>query len=628
MRDANIFLLGLVFLTSHFSVRAQYTISSNADGVTCAISGYSGQGGAVNIPSTVNGLTVVSIGTLAFSSQNSLTSVTIPASVTNIGKSAFSDCGALTSVIIPGSVTSIGNVAFRLCSSLSEIYFTGNPPALGSNVFFEDAIATVYYFPCIYFYNCPSSWGPAFGELPTAEATFAFTVENTGLTITGYFGPGGMVTIPGTIGGSAVTAIGGYAFDEDNGNSSLTSVTIPDSVTNIEDSAFQQAYGLSNISIGSGVLSIGASAFEYCFLTSIAIPASVTNLGPYMFVGCPLSLIMLDPQNAFYSSTNGILFNKSQSILVQAPPAWPVGEYTIPSSVTSIQAGAFEGCGNLTNVTIPDTVTNIGDSAFSGSGLQTVTVPNSIGCIAGSEFSSCGGLTNVVFGNHVTSIGDWAFYACPLSSVIIPNIVTNIGAFAFDDCGNLSNVVFGSSLVSIGQTAFYDCAKLTSIVIPDSVTNLAGSSFYLCESLSNVIIGAGVTSLQPYTFRFCGMISIFFRGDAPTADSSVFQYETPTAYYLPGTTGWGSFSTNTGLSTVMWNPSIQTGNKDFGIQNNQFEFSVVGSGSLPIAVQACTNLANPIWIALTNATLTNGSYFFSDLQWTNHTARFYSIAFP
>ena len=99
-----------------------------------------------------------------------------------------------------------------------------------------------------------------------------------------------------------------------------------------------------------------------------------------------------------------------------------------------------------------------------------------------------------------------------------------------------------------------------------------------------------------------------------------------TIYYLYGTTGWSSpFD---GLPAVLWNPLIQTGLASFGVSNNQFGFNFTGPTNLVIMVEACTNLANPIWTPLQTLTLTNGLFYFNDPQWTNYTTRYYRISSP
>jgi hypothetical protein len=164
--------------------------------------------------------------------------------------------------------------------------------------------------------------------------------------------------------GTNVTSIGMLAFKWCTG---LTNVTIPNSVTNIGEYAFYGCSSLSSVTIGYKVTSIGAYAFEECTnLTSVTIPNSVSGIGTYAFAECAsLTAITVDALNPFYSSVSGVLFDKTQSTLVQYPGGLG-GSYTIPNSVTKFDYFAFGGCRSLTNVTIPNSVTNIGENAFTG----------------------------------------------------------------------------------------------------------------------------------------------------------------------------------------------------------------------------------------------------------------------
>ena len=99
-----------------------------------------------------------------------------------------------------------------------------------------------------------------------------------------------------------------------------------------------------------------------------------------------------------------------------------------------------------------------------------------------------------------------------------------------------------------------------------------------------------------------------------------------TVYYLPGTTGWGT--TFGGRPAVLWNPLVQTSDASFGVRTNRFGFTITGASNLVIVVEASTNLANPVWAPVGTNTLTGGSSYFSDPQWTNHPARFYRLRSP
>jgi hypothetical protein len=258
-----------------------------------------------------------------------------------------------------------------------------------------------------------------------------------------------MVVIPDT-----VTTIGDWAFANCR---NLTAITIPNSVTTIGDEAFHGCGSLTAITIPGSVTSIGAGAFSYCSrLTAITIPNSVTAIGYRAFYDCSqLSEISVDDRNAYYSSVNGILFNKNKTELVQYLIGKNNTEYIIPKSVTSIGDGAFSGCDSLTSITIPNSVTSIGFEAFRGcQNLTSITIPGSVTSIGEWAFFGCDGLTSITIPNSVTSIGERAFYCCfSLTSITIPNSVTAIGDYAFSGCKNLTGVSL-SRKTKIGDFAF------------------------------------------------------------------------------------------------------------------------------------------------------------------------------
>ncbi len=491
-------------------------------------------------------------------------------------------------------------------------------------------------------------------------APFYYTASAGAATITSYVGSGGSVTIPATINALPITSVGQSAFES---KTSLASVTIPSSVTSIGYATFQSCFNLTNVALTSGLSSIAAYAFYGCTgLTTVTIPASVTNIGPPAFGHCTsLTTITVDTNNSFYSSMNGVLFDTSQSILVEYPGVG--GSYTIPASVTSIGAFAFYGWFALTNITIPSGVTNIGQAAFDFCpNLTNVALTIGLTSIGADAFNDCTGLTSVTVPASVTSIGTAAFGLCASLTTItvdtnnafyssangvlfdvtqstlveypgglggsytIPSTVTNIGADAFVDCTGLTSVNIPASVASIGADAFADCPGLTNVYFTKGLISIGTAAFLSCTSLTTVTIPGSVTSIGSYAFEAgSGLTSVYFQGNAPAADSTAFAADTSaTVYYLPGTTGWSNpFG---GAPAVLWNPLIQTGDGIFGVQNNQFGFNVTGSTNLAIVVEACTDLANPVWVPLQTNTITNGSLYFSEPLQTNSLGRFYRIS--
>jgi hypothetical protein len=164
-------------------------------------------------------------------------------------------------------------------------------------------------------------------------------------------------------------------------------------------------------------------------------------------------------------------------------------------------------------------------------------------------------IPNTIVGLPVTSIGAGAFQNCALTSVTIPGSVTNIegsdGSGAFENCAYMTDITIPNSVISIGGYAFYGCVSLTSITIPNRVTSIGKAAFDSCTGLTTVTIPKGVTSLGGWGFAYCSnLTSVYFEGDAPSADSTVFDRDNLTAYYMPGTKGWGL--TLGGCPTMLW----------------------------------------------------------------------------
>jgi hypothetical protein len=199
----------------------------------------------------------------------------------------------------------------------------------------------------------------------------------------------------------------------------------------------------------------------------------------------------------------------------------------------------------------------------------------------------------------------------------------------FYECADLTSVTIPGGVASIGDDAFEQCYSLTNVTILDSVTNIGAEAFLDCSSLGSVTIPGSVASIGDDAFSETQLTNVYFTGNSPAADSSVFDTNNhPTVYYLPGTTGWAEFSVNTGFSTALWNPVIQTRDGGFGVQNNQFGFDITGPTNLVVVVEACANLGAPVWTPLKTVTLTNGLFRFSEPVRANISSRFYGLGFP
>ncbi len=277
---------------------------------------------------------------------------------------------------------------------------------------------------------------------------------NGNAVITRYTGNAAKLTVPSKIDGHKVVGIGDCAFI---GCYTLTSVSLPDSVTTIGEYAFYECGALTSLEIPDGVTNIGLGAFRKCVtLTNIRIPAGVKKIA----------------QSAFHECVT-------------------LTSVEIPNGVTSIGDWAFEDCEKLTSVKIPDSVTSIGDGAFSWcAALTSIEIPNSVTSIGANAFNRCAALTRIKMPNSVTNIRDRTFRCCrALTSIEIPNNVISIGEEAFSDCDKLTSVKIPDSVTSIGKAAFSDCDKLVSVKIPDSVTSIGADAFAECSDKLVLTVG-------------------------------------------------------------------------------------------------------------------------------------------
>lgn len=457
---------------------------------------YSNLSGSLVLPSSLK-----VIGTQAFAGCQ-LTSVSIPGSVTEmpsafiscisltnielgeglekISSYAFYSCRGLSSVSFPSSLTEIEESAFCLCTNLSSAELPENLTEVGNRAFADTGLTSI---------NIPASLTSIGGGAFASPALQEISVDS---------------------GNKMFTSVSGVLYDKDMTKILLVpaktkgGLVIPDNVKIIDDFAFFACTGLTSVTIGKSVTSIGEGAFQSCSsLTSISIPASVTNIGGLAFFGTnSLKEITVDSENPAYTSAEGVLYNKDQSILIICPMA-KTGVYSIPSATEIISAYAFNSCSDLTSIEIGNNVKQIGGNAFQYcNGLSAIELPESVTEIGSNAFNACAALETVKIGNSLTTIPYYAFSECPmLKSVAFGNSVELINEYAFYNCSKLESIDLPYSLKTLGSSAFAYCENLKSVALHESLTTMGYSPFSSCPNIETVTYDAvNPVEFDAYTF--------------------------------------------------------------------------------------------------------------------------------
>ena len=355
-------------------------------------------------------------------------------------------------------------------------------------------------------------------------------------------------------------------------NASGAIFSIPDSVISIGGWAFDSCFSLTGVTIPDSVTKIGDGAFTDCTsLTSISIPDSVTSIGEYAFCWCSSLTSISIPDSV--TKIGGYVCTACESLMAI------YGKYASSDNRCLIVDGVLNSFApkGLTKYTIPNSVTKIGDGAFTDCiALTSISIPDSVTLIGEWAFCDCDSLTSIAIPNSVTSIGEWAFCDCfSLTSVIIGNSVTTIGRNAFSDCTSLTSVTIGNSVTSIGEWAFSYCTSLKSVTIPDSVTLIGEYAFTNCTSLKSVTIGDRVTSIDSHAFSYCeSLTSVTIGNGVTTIGEAAFEYCTSlTSVTIPDsvTSIYWAFYGCTSLKEVYCKPTTPPTGNSCMFDNNALE---------------------------------------------------------
>ena len=536
MKRSLISVLSLLMLVLCIPALAEST-DWNYDANYAILRGYDGAGGDVVVPAEIDGFTVDVIGINVFkgdtitsltlpetvlelrsnavSSCEKLTSVTLPQSLVVINRMNFFSCNALSEVTIPASVRYIGDTSFRFCDALRKITFEGVCPAIDMDCFSilpDDAVAYVPDDQLEAYTAAFENAGSTVSVQPSGKN--AVLVENNGYvedefdfdastgTITSYNGYATYLSIPETIGGAPVKAIGPEAFAR---HAYLAFLELPEGLESIGDSAFYNCETLGRVRFPSTLKTIGSNAFYNAYKSSVLELTSVESIGDYAF---------------YFAGLKGSL--------------------ELPEGLKSIGENAFEACTNMgANLYLPSTLESIGSNAFKGDyNIQYIVLESPTAPMLGENvFAGCDYLYDIDLNAHGTrqEMQQWQAYVdalglpCRVWRAQDPTAQSpEKGAYQYENrvlteyTGTKTRIhphltVSKEPVVGLGDGVFKDSQTIEyfSVAHNDEFTTIGAESF-MNSSLREVDLFDSVTTIGARAFANCAQLETLTLPDSLT----------------------------------------------------------------------------------------------------------------
>ena len=452
--------------------------------------------------------------------ETKLTKAVISSSVTAIPKYLFYKCSALSNVDIQGQLVAIPMYSFYGCkisaltlpNSVKDIceYAFNSNTAMKSAVLGNNVKSIGNYA----FSGCSNLTNLDLGDSLVTIGDYAFNRSSVS-----------SITIP-----NSVTKIGKYCFAE---NTKLEKVTIGNDCRELPEGVFSGCSALTSVVLNDGLKKISQKAFANCqSLESISIPSTVIQIGEIDYDDYGASL-------PFYNCTAlksvrfedgekglvlGVMFNRKGSNYSRGLFSYcPLEEAYIGRNISYQNFSdyltfderpsyygysAFYNQPKLTKVTISPAVTKIPAYLFYKNASLTMTTLPKVKKIGVSAFQKCSQLTTLNLGEDLQVVGNDAFNGCKnVTKLTFPDATTSIGSGAFQDCSSVTEVTVGKELKSIGANAFLNCKSFTALLLPDGFTTMGERAFEGCIKLTVAKLGKSLTAVPKRAFKDCIVLS-------------------------------------------------------------------------------------------------------------------------